>query len=57
LFRKDGDTGFKILPYQFSALPTIDETSEPGNIYEYFVEVTDRGDRSIQSETVVFNNP
>jgi hypothetical protein len=29
LFRKDGDTGFKVLPYQFSALPTIDETSEP----------------------------
>ena len=57
LFRKDGDTGFKVLPYQFSAQPTIDETSEPGNIYEYYVEITDRGDRSIQSETVVFNNP
>lgn len=57
LFRKDGDTGFKVLPYQFSALPTIDETSEPGNIYAYFVEVTDRGDRSVQSETVIFNNP
>jgi fibronectin type 3 domain-containing protein len=57
LFRKDGDTGFKVLPYQFSAQPTIDETSEPGNIYEYFVEVTDRGDRSTRSETVIFNNP
>lgn len=57
LFRKDGDTGFKVLPYQYSAQPYVDETSEPGNIYEYFVEVTDLGDRSARSETVIFNNP
>jgi len=57
LYRKDGNTGFKVLAYQFSSKPYVDETSEPGKIYEYFVEVTDLGDHSIKSETVIFNNP
>ena len=57
LFRKEGDSGFQILPYKYAAGPFTDETSEPGKIYEYFVEVNDLGDRTVKSETVSFNNP
>jgi fibronectin type 3 domain-containing protein len=57
LYRKDGDTGFRIVPYQYKAEPTVDETSEPGKIYEYYAEVIDLGDQKMKSEVVNFNNP
>ncbi|MFT3795005.1 fibronectin type III domain-containing protein [Flavobacterium sp.] len=57
LFRKDGDSGFRMLPFQYSASVSTDETSEAGNIYEYFVEVVDHGDQKFKSDAVIFNNP
>ena len=57
VFRKEGDSGFQVLPYKYAGNPFTDETSEPGKIYAYFVEITDVGDRIAKSEIVSFNNP
>lgn len=57
LYRKDGEAGFQVLPFQYSAQSVIDESSEPGKIYEYFVEVVDWSDRKFKSEMVSINNP
>lgn len=57
LYRKDGDTGFRIVPFQYGAAAVIDETSASGNIYEYFAEITDHAERQIKTDRVIFNNP
>jgi fibronectin type 3 domain-containing protein len=57
LYRKDGDTGFQVVPYAYKPEPTVDETTEPGKIYEYYAEIIDIGDQKMKSEIVNFNNP
>lgn len=57
LYRKEGEAGFQVLPFRYSARTAVDESSEPGKIYEYFAEVTDLSDRRFKSETVSINNP
>lgn len=57
LYRKDGDTGFRVVPFQYGAGAMVDETSEPGKIYEYYAEFIDWGDQKMKSAVVNFNNP
>lgn len=57
LYRKDGDSGFRIVPFKYSAEATLDDTSEAGKIYEYFAEIIDHSDQKRKTETINFNNP
>lgn len=57
LFRKSGKTGFKILTNRFTNATFIDETSESGKIYQYYIEVLDFNEVKFKSEVTSFNNP
>lgn len=57
LYRKDGDSGFRIVPFTYGAEATLDDTSEAGKIYEYFAEIIDQGDQKRKTDTINFNNP
>jgi fibronectin type 3 domain-containing protein len=57
LFRKSGKSGFKILSNRFTNAIFIDETSESGKIYQYYIEVVDLNETKFNSEVVSMNNP
>ena len=57
LFRKEGNTGFKIVPITFSNTTFLDESSQQGKIYQYFVEIIDANGEKRTSNKVSFNNP
>ena len=57
LFRKEGNTGFRIIPFTFSNTTFLDEASQQGKIYQYFVEVIDTNGEKRTSNKVSFNNP
>lgn len=57
LYRKDGDSGFRVVPFTYGGEAALDETSEAGKIYEYFAEIIDHGDQKRKTDTVNFNNP
>ncbi len=57
LFRKSGKTGFKILSNRFTNATFIDETSESGKIYQYYIEVVDLNETKFKSTIVSINNP
>lgn len=57
LYRKTGLSGFKAVPFQFLRTTFADEDSEPGKIYEYYLDVVDQNGERFQSEIVHFNNP
>ena len=57
LFRKLGNSGFKILSNRFSNTTFMDETSESGKIYQYYIEVIDLNEAKYKSAIVSINNP
>jgi uncharacterized protein len=57
LFRKLGNSGFKILSNRYANATFIDETSESGKIYQYYIEVVDLNEMKFKSEVVSINNP
>lgn len=57
LFRKEASTGFRIIPFTFSNTTFLDETSQQGKIYQYFVEIIDTNGEKRTSSKVSFNNP
>ncbi len=56
LFRKVGNSGFKLIPIRFTNSTFIDETSESGKIYQYYIDIIDLEDTRIKSVVVNFNN-
>jgi uncharacterized protein len=56
LYRKIGNSGFKLLPIRFANSTVIDETSESGKIYQYYIDVIDLNEARIKSEVINFNN-
>lgn len=56
LFRKAGESGFVRIPFKEITNGLLDETSEEGKIYEYYIEILTRDEVKIKSEKVSINN-
>lgn len=56
LYRKTGNSGFKMIPVRFASSTFIDETSESGKIYQYYIDIIDLNENRIKSEVINFNN-
>lgn len=56
LFRKVGNSGFILLPIPFTNSTFIDETSESGKIYQYYIDVINLNETRVKSGVINFNN-
>ena len=56
MYRKTGNSGFKLMSIQFTSSTFIDETSESGKIYQYYIDIIDVNEIRVKSEVINFNN-